>query len=204
MRTRESIIALYYGIEGGKVNDKDDLGGNTGAGGITEALIKDPEFDDLVAKHGWDGDMSRIPYALYQDVMTRGFWDKLNLDKIIQRSPALAEAMYGFAINANWPPVAKIIQTHIDLMNNKGALYPNLNKVDGLIGDNTIDRFDDYLRVHHDGEAKIVEVLLSMQVAHYYDITLKRSGETNEKYYNGWLNRAIEQRKDVLLSGKVI
>lgn len=187
---RDRIIKHYYGVEGGKVNNKDDLGGLTGAGGITKTKLD--EHEDKWAKYGWSGDMDNIPYGLYHEIMVEDFWDKMWGDKLVTISHKLIDTMYGWAINSSPYYPVKAMQEHLNVMNLKQTRYAD-TKIDGGMGKHTWDTLGYYLMscARRRPMDKLIGTLYASQYMHYIDISLGR--EANETFTDGWLNRIMEK-----------
>lgn len=197
---RRQIILHYYEVEGGSVttDNPDDLGGATGNGGMTQMLMD--EYKHLWDKHGFNGDvMGGIPYPLIEEVCTHRFWDRMWLNEIARYSPYLADTMYGWALNSGTGTVIKLLQMHLNGMNRKATLYPELN-VDGGMGNNTFDAFEAYFntRIKDHPMDKLLEVMLSGQTYHYCRITHERKSQNNDTFYGGWLNRIINKRSRLI------
>lgn len=193
-----TTINHYYQVEGGTcvVNDPDDLGGLTGPGGITEDLLMSYKW--LWPKYGFTGQIAKVPYALSEEIFYLEFWLGMGLHHIEKLSPNLADTMFGWGINSGSSYPVRIMQQHINAMNKAQLLYPNM-VADGKFGDTTYERLVDYLKAFAklEGEAKLVDIIMSCQAAHYLSITTSRKEEKNEKWYNGWLNRVMAKRKRI-------
>jgi lysozyme family protein len=189
-------INHYYQVEGGTcvIKIADDLGGLTGPGGIThDTLVANKK---LWAKHGFNGDINKVPYALTEEIFYVSFWCKMYLHELELLSPDVCDAMFGWGINSGTSRPVLVLQQHINAMNKKATLYPNL-KPDGVMGNNTLKVLHQYLTTFakKKGMAKLVEIILSCQAAHYLSITTSREEEKNETFYDGWCNRINDKRK---------
>jgi len=196
-KIRKEIIAFYYEIEGGKfVSDhEDDLGGLTGAGGITMVLLE--EFKHLWDKHGFTGDIACIPYNLIEEIYTLRFWNRMWLDKIVEHSEDLADTMFGWAMNSGTGSVVEAFQKYLNGMNLKGELYDELEDIDGGMGRLTFTAFERYLEARSNADPlnKILSVMISYQEVHYVEIAHKRKSQRNDTFLNGWLNRVQKKRE---------
>lgn len=188
--TRETIIAHYFKVEGGKVNHKDDKGGLTGAGGITETLLK--KYDHLWSKYNFHGDMDNIPYDLYEEIMTKEFWNKCWLDDVLEISPRIADCVYGWAINSGQKYPITALQKQLNVSNLKGTRYADIEP-DGWMGEKTMEAFRAYIKTcaRYQPVESMLATITAYQRVHYTEISLKR--EANETFTMGWYNRVAEK-----------
>lgn len=181
-----AIIKDKTGVEAGFVDNPDDLGRATNCG-ITQATAE--EWRSLWPKYNWDGNMRTLPKELAYEIYDKGWWSKMHLDHIFQYSPALAERMFDFAINAGRGNCGRSFQMLLNVLNKQQSLWPDL-KIDGEIGPGTMRAFDAFIRVNgKDPHAihKLTMMMFSAQNWHYVLISLER--ERNETFTNGWMNR---------------
>lgn len=184
--TRESIIKDKTGVEAGYVNDPDDLGKETNCG-ITKTTAHDPVYRDLWAQFDWDGDMKTLPTELAYAIYTRGWWNKMRLDDILEINPMLADRVFDFAINAGRDNCGKSLQRVLNSLNRLQADYADL-VVDGGVGQKTIDALRAFIKKNGiESSDKITMLMFSMQNYHY--IAISEAREKNEKFTNGWVNR---------------
>lgn len=188
----KDIIKFYYGIEGGKVNNEDDLGGITGRGGITKTKLD--EHKASWSEYSFDGDMDNIPYELYEYIMRTDFWDKMWGDELYDISPKLIDCMYGWAINSGTGRPVEILQKHLCVMNLKQTRYPDTT-VDGFMGQHTYDTLVAYLDTCRKRRPiqKLLASLLAAQHTHYLDISYERREEANESFTDGWFVRVMDK-----------
>lgn len=175
-------------------NDKDDLGGKTGAGGITLKLLE--RYKHLWAKHGFDGDYLNVPYSLTYEIYVIEFWNKMYLDDISKVSPQVADLMMNWAINSGNSRPVTALQRLITLSNNKGTRYPDI-KPDGVMGKNSITGLNNYLTALKGRQPirRIMMTLVAEQWTFYSSISESR--EDNEKFLLGWQNRLFHALDDI-------
>lgn len=189
--TKEGIINHTLGVEGGYVDDDDDLGGKTRFG-ITEHLAL--SYRSLWREYGFNGMMSQLPYALAYRIIELEFYKKLRLDEIGAILPTLASKILDWAVNAGGHEPILALQLHLNAANNMGEHYDDLED-DGIIGSKTINALAAYIsRRGRKGERWLIEYMFSKQTVNYQELTLKR--ELNERFYCGWCDRVV-QEKDV-------
>lgn len=187
--TEDFIIRDKTRIEGGYVNNPDDRGGVTNHG-ITEGLARRYETN-LSTLFGWDGNMRNLTKEMAYWIYKTHFWDFMKLDVVHHFHPLLADKMFDFGINAGRRTAVKVLQRYLTLNNNKGNLYPDL-VVDGWVGSKTFHALERYLTVRRGvrGVWNLLHGFISMQSAHYFDISERR--EANETFTYGWVTRAGE------------
>lgn len=185
--TRDSIIIDKTGVEGGYVNDPDDLGKETNFG-VTKTTAEDPEFRDLWTKHNWNGDMRTMPKALAFDIYVRGWWDKMQLDTILSINPTLADRVFDFAINAGRENCGKSLKRVLNVLNRAQQDYEDLPVDTGTVGAKTMAALKAYVAKNGvDASDKLTMMMFSMQNYHY--VAISEAREKNEKFTNGWVNR---------------
>lgn len=185
--TRDSIIIDKTGVEGGYVNDPDDLGKETNFG-VTKTTAEDLEFRDLWVKHNWNGDMRTMPKALAFDIYVRGWWDKMQLDTILSINPTLADRVFDFAINAGRENCGKSLKRVLNVLNRAQQDYEDLPVDTGTVGAKTMAALKAYVAKNGaDASDKLTMMMFSMQNYHY--VAISEAREKNEKFTNGWVNR---------------
>lgn len=181
-----AVIRDKTGVEAGYVNHTNDLGKAT-KHGITYDTSR--EWEQLWAKHNWDGDMRTLPISLAYEIYDLGWWRKMKLDDVAVRSVELAEKLFDFGINAGRFNAVSSLQRLLNVCNRGQKLYANI-KPDGGMGNLTLTALDGYLASNAaDADKQIAFNLACMQVYHYVNISEKRAGEKNEEFTRGWLNR---------------
>lgn len=177
-------------VEGGYVNDADDLGGETNHGCTKRTVM--PYTEELVKMFGWNGDMKHLTTDMALHVYKAEFWDKLRLDQIWYLSPALAATLFRWGIKSGPYRPAVSLQQTLNVLNNKEQLYPDI-VADGGIGPLTLSTINSLFETR--GSTKATSLLVCTinadQISYLKEISLKR--EKNEKYTAGWIMRAIRE-----------
>lgn len=184
--TKREIINEVVIVEGGYVNDPNDLGGETNYGITKQLALK---YKHLWSKYGWDGNMRTMPLEFVYEVYDLEFWQRLNLDTISKYSVTLASRIFDFGVNAGIANVAEDFQRCLNALNKQGVLYPDI-ELGTIIGPVTLKAFEGYAKsVVKDpsGFEKLTMMMYAMQIAHYVDVSEKR--QKNEEFTRGWINR---------------
>lgn len=188
-----NFLNAYYKVmdyEGGYSFDKDDPGGETYKG---ISRVHNP---------GWDGwkiidvfkKLSGFPFNLEKDldlqdlvksIYKQKYWDVFLGDAL---EPEIAEEMFDQVVNLGESTAIKNMQRAINILNNRGKLYPDI-KIDGVFGGQTFTAYMDCIRTR--GSNILFNVLNCYQAKRY--IELMEASEIKEKYI-GWFNR-IEIKK---------
>lgn len=191
------IITDKTGVEGGYVNNSDDLGGET-IWGITRTTAN--EWQQLWSKHHWDGkDMRLMPKALAYEIYDLGWWKKMYLDEIFAIDAFLADKLFDFGINAGRLNCIKSLQRVLNVSNRKGKDYPDL-VVDGGMGPKSLNAIKTFISLNgKSGRDELMMMMISMQNYHYLDISEKR--EANESFTNGWRKRVY---RDFVIYAKAL
>lgn len=187
--TKWEIIKDKAGVEAGYVNHPDDKGGATNFG-ITQATAK--EYSRLWSKYSWDGNMKTLPLNLALEIYDLGWWAPLYLDQVYKMSPALAERLFDFSINAGRANAVKSLQRVLNVMNKKATVYRDI-VVDGGMGEGTLAALRSCVNSSKDSVLNLELAMFGMQTYHYIKISEDR--EANESFTNGWLNRVRRDAK---------
>jgi lysozyme family protein len=183
--TKEWIITDKTNVEGGYVFDKDDLGGETNHG-ITKK-IADAYKKQLTERFNWSGKMIDLTREMAFYLYDMEFWSRLKLDDVFKIDPLLADKLFDICINIGTKRAGEWLQTYLNVMNNKGTLYPDI-VVDGAVGNGTITALRSYIAKR--GKRAIPRIILgmfNMQGYHYINISNVR--EANETFTYGWYSR---------------
>lgn len=195
--TRENIIAYRAGVEGGYVNNINDLGGETNHG-ITKTTAL--EWKSLWAKYNWDGNMRTMPVALAYDIYTQGWWNKLRLDDVAKIHPVLCDRLFDWGINAGRQRGVFALQDLLNVCNRQQKDYKDIG-VDGAMGPGTLGALQSFVNVRgKPGLRYLINAHSSMQNAYYVEISKAR--QTNEEFTNGWLQRGYDN--STLLAGMIV
>lgn len=194
----QTAIKAIYVAEGGEkfTDDPDDNGGET-RWGITKAVAY--ENKALWSAHNWNGDMSKLPESLAYAIYKKDFWDSLRLTEVMYYSKLLSYLLFNIGVNSHPSVAAKHLQRALNVFNNQGTLYPDLN-VDGNLGSKSLNTLDVFLKHRRkQGLQVLINTINGFQSTYYVTIAEKRP--TQEKWSYGWASRlfhAIEAFKDEL------
>lgn len=188
--TEVGIINHTLKVEGGYVDDDDDLGGATRFG-ITEGLAL--AYRHLWAEYDFHGMMSQLPYALAYRIIKEEFYGANMLDEVITILPTLASKILDWGVNAGSAAPIEALQLHLNASNNCGEHYDDL-KPDGIIGSKTITALRAYVkRRGRLGERWLINYMFSKQTVNYQELTVLR--ELNERFYCGWCDRVRQEQQ---------
>jgi len=173
--------------EGGYVNDKVDVGGETYAG-ISRVYHKNwggwEIIDDLKKKSDFPKNLSG--HVILQRMMAvfykQHFWDVNRLDEV--RSQAVAEEMFDTGVNMGVRRAASFLQEGLNYLNRNEQMYKNL-VVDGFIGPLTLRVLDIILR--SGDEEILLKIMNVLQGMHYLNF-IKQS-PIQERFARGWFSR---------------
>lgn len=180
-----NIIKDKTGVEGGYVNDPNDNGGETNHG-ITAALAAQYK-PQLSALFHWDGTMRNLSLDMANWMYKTHFWDKMLLDQVLAVHPLIADKLFDIGINTGKVPAVSMLQTFLNIANNKQAYYADI-VVDGGLGNGTLAALKAYVAKRgQEGIQRLLIMLLCSQGAYYRDITLRN--EKQETFLYGWAGR---------------
>lgn len=183
------IINRYSAIEGGYVNDPNDLGGETNHG-VTKGLTDYPRVNEGLKKLGWNGKMKDLTKEMAFWVYETEFWNKMRCDDLLAIHPLMADKVFDIGINGGRIRGVGFLQEFLNVMNNEQKLYNDL-KVDGGMGNITLCALRSYVDHRKAQGIKIMlHGLIARQTAHYLEISLGR--EKNELFSWGWYVRAFD------------
>lgn len=180
------IIADKTAVEAGYVNDPSDRGGETNCG-ITKAVAQTYKAE-LVKRFKWDGTMRNLTKEMAFFIYDVEYWQKMRLDDILKRCPALADKMFDVGINAGWNTAGQWLQLILNVANKRQTFYKDL-VIDGNVGSVTIAALDSLYKARGVKQSNwnLVKLFICKQGAHYVDISFKR--EENEDFLWGWSGR---------------
>ena len=171
---REMIEEIIE-VEGGYVNDPNDLGGETKYG-ITVAAAR---------RYGYQGDMRDMPRQTAFDIYLDDYYLGPRFHWVAERSQRLAEEMTDTGVNMGQPWAVRFLQVALNAFNDEGRRYKDLLD-DGYIGNKTMTALDAYLQHRgEEGEIVLLDTLDGLQLARY--IELSQARPVNERYAYGWV-----------------
>jgi lysozyme family protein len=178
----EAAMVLVLSIEGGYVDDPNDLGGKTNWG-VTERLAR---------AYGYEGSMRKLTKKRALAIGKDAFWFPLKLDVISERyGLALAAEMLdsGYNMGTHWP--ALWLQEWLNAFNNQGMHYADIEE-DGKIGSGTLAALADFKNIRgFEGIAVLVDALNASQAERYKYISRRRS--KNERFTYGWMLHRVHK-----------
>ena len=173
-------LKLTLGIEGDYSNDPKDSGGKTRYG-ITEAKAR---------SWGYQGEMKDFPLDLAKTIYEVDYWDAIQLDRVSDKSIALALEMFDTGVNCGIHKPVVFLQRLLNVLNREERDYPDI-KVDGIIGSMTLSSLEAFLNKRgKKGEEVLVSVMNAQQAVFYMELAEKR--EKDETFVYGWfVNRVL-------------
>ena len=174
-------------IEGGYVNDKDDLGAETYRG-ISRKFHPNWEGWNIIDKYkknaltkkqlnielSQDEQLQELVKQFYYD----NYWIKFNGDAL---PCIIAEELLEQAVLlGTWKTAGENLQKALNMLNKDGKLFPDL-VVDGIVGPKTLDALSKI------PTRLVLKVLNYLEFGRFAESINKRP--TNEKFLWGWLNR---------------
>lgn len=177
----EEMLDEILRIEGSQyTNDPADSGGPTKYG-VTSAVAR---------AFGYTGDMEELTAGQAKDIYRKRYWIQPRFDQVSDVSTVIAEEMFDTGVNMGTSVAVKFLQRALNVLNNNGALFPELS-VDGMIGAMSIAALKDYIK--HRGQ-KGVDVLVNMlnaqQSVRYIEIAERRSKD--ERFQFGWQHHRVK------------
>lgn len=173
---KERIIDGVIVVEGGYVNDPNDSGGETNFGITVE----------VARANGYTGSMFNMPREVAFNIYAARYWDKVKGDQLVELSELIAKEVVDTAINMGTGRAGKLLQRALNVLNNRGRLYPDLI-VDGSIGSATLSALDQYLGQRT--EIVLLRALNCLQGAYYIELAEHR--EKDEAFVYGWLKNRV-------------
>ena len=177
-------------IEGGYSHDADDRGGETYKG-ISKKYWPNWSGWDIVdserqnSSHFPKGLDNRIDlHNLVRSFYEIEFWNKIKLDEIEKIDKLIALEMFDTAVNQGTKTSAIYLQESLNLLNRNQRDYKDL-LLDGKPGGRTLAALKANKRHYN-----VLKCLNGLQFDKYY--RLAKNNPSQEKFFNGWLNRVWE------------
>lgn len=176
---------FLYGFNGtmtheGKTlsNDKNDPGQQT-YWGISRA--RHPSWK------GWSLiDSGELPLEnMIKEFYKIRFWDELRGDEIAKISKEVAAELFDTAVNIGIRRAVEFFQTALNMQNNYGKTYPDL-EVDGILGSKTIECLSRYASMQPGNKEDNINILLRCMNGEQY-IFYKKNPK--HEYFRGWFRR---------------
>lgn len=174
----DDAFTRVVGIEGRYSNNPHDSGGET-MWGITAATAR---------SFGYAGPMASMPQSVAKIIYRARYWDKLNLERVSDRMPRLAQELFDSGVNCGTDNAGTWLQRALNGLNLRQAHYPDV-VVDGDVGPQTLSALAG-LYAMRGGNAEIALCRLcdDQQGVYYLGLTERRPKD--EDFLFGWiLNR---------------
>jgi len=174
MTLKEKLIEELIDREGGYVHNSKDKGGATKYGITLKTALK----------HGYIGDIRKLPLSKAKEIYSTTYWDTNNLDRVVELSPNIAREVFDTGVNMGVGTAGKFLQRCLNLLNKTKI------KVDGVVGDKTINALSSFLQKRKkDGEETLLKCLNSLQGAKY--IALAEKDPSQREFIYGWLRNRV-------------
>ena len=178
MNAKKRIINKIIATEGGYVSDLSDSGGETNYG-ITVDVARD---------NGYTGNMMGLPIQLAFKIYANKYWDALRLDDIAGINEEVAEELADTGINMGVIRSGEFFQRSLNVLNKEGSLFHDL-VIDGLVGNKTIEAFEQLNLIRGEAGNKVLLKMLNSLQGEFY-ISLAERRQKDEKFVFGWfMNR---------------
>ncbi len=162
--------------EGGESDHPDDSGGHTNFG-ITWRTLK--RWNDRT-------DVENLTKEEAKKIYNAFYWVPLKCNKF---KDFIAYELFDAGVNCGMRTSSKFLQHALNFLNLNGKLYPDL-KVDGKIGDKTINAYKVLIKRGNMHEAIFIYEAIKGERYHYYRsvIWFKKKLEI---FFRSWLRRII-------------
>lgn len=184
---KKNAIKEVIEREGGSkyTNRAADLGGPT-RWGVTEKTARAVGYKGAMQDYPYDGPTGA------EAVYSSQFWDFCKCSDIAQYSQELAVWMFDYAVNSGPPRAIDALQTLLNVLNNRGKLYPDFAPA-ANIGPKTLTALAAYSKVR---DIKILAYSFNgLRIA--FLVNLAKSSDVQEENIYGWLNRVVNITKNV-------
>lgn len=175
------LIAEVIAREGGYVNRATDRGGET-MYGITVAVAR---------ANGYQGAMRDLPVELAATIYSKRYWSGPGFEQIAYLDPDTACYLFDWGVNSGPATAIKSLQSYLNVMNNRGRLYPDMGEPDGGLGPVTMGTLQKYLNARGKNAWRNLraDVNASRLV---FCRNLAERREEQEEYAWGWYNRILD------------
>jgi len=178
-QTFDTVMDRLKLIEGGYSNDPVDNGGETNHG-ITVAVAR---------AFGYRGEMRALTLEQARVIYKARYWSQPGFDRIDEIDPEIAAWLLDTGINMGTGAAGKLLQRALNVLNDKGARYPDLT-VDGACGAMTRQAMTVFLSGRGVEGRKLLSRLLSaLQASRYVEIA--EGNPSQERFAYGWVKRAL-------------
>lgn len=190
-----AAFRALLGVEGGHVNDKADMGGETKFG-ISLRFLKSAGLADL-DRDGFadfdldfDGDLDgadirKLTVGDARYLFHRHFWRSLECDSFAR---PLGEMLFDQAVNGGAIAAKKMLQRALNAFSIQYARNAQQLDVDGDFGEQTRDAIDWALQMPGIGMPHLVREYRAQVKARY--LAIVGANPSQQRFLRGWLNRA--------------
>lgn len=179
VRTIDDLIEDLINREGGYVDHPADRGGPT-RWGITQSVAR---------RHGYSGDMSRLPQNDAAAIYKQLYWLVPGFDKIADIAPQLAAELFDTGVNMGTGTATAFLQRALNALNRNGRDYADI-AVDRRVGPATLRALTVFCRRRGLGaETVLLKAIEALQGAHY--VRLAETRPSQEAFLYGWLANRI-------------
>ncbi|HCQ4124982.1 TPA: hypothetical protein OKQ80_004606, partial [Escherichia coli] len=117
MKSKDEIFDAVLGKEGGYVNHPDDKGGPT-KWGITGKVAR---------AHGYQGDIRDLTRGQALEILEADYWYGPRFHKVASLSPEIAAELCDTGVNMGPSVASRMLQRWLNVFNQKGELYPDID-----------------------------------------------------------------------------
>lgn len=184
----DRAFARLMGVEG---DYYDDPNGGATRWGVTEAIAR---------RHGYKGDMGRLPKTKARDIAKAEFWDVMRLDEVAELSEKIAGEVFDTGYNAGPGRAARFLQTALNAFNRSDLDQPEWPevRVDGDLGPATLAALKAAIELDWPAggepedamELILFRALNSQQGVHYLNLASAR--KRDEAVVRGWFLNRVE------------
>jgi len=173
-KTPKQIIGDMIEIEGGFVDNPNDLGGPTKYG-ITEATAR---------RHGYNGPMKDLPMMTAKMILWKEYWIDSGCSRVNEVSSIIAEELFDIRVNQGGFHILWLQE----ILN---AFTGSKLKVDGILGELTMGVLRAFLliRRHQDGDQVLAKAPNVYQGMRYFNIVA--ANPSQREFIYGWIRHRV-------------
>ena len=176
----DRAIEPVLGREGAFVDNPEDRGGPT-IWGVTQATAR---------QYGYLGDMRAMSRDQAKAILRQEYWTGPRLDQVAVLSERIAGELLDTGINMGPAVPLKWLQRGLNVLNRKGADYPDID-VGGGIGKGTLAALAGLIKARGlvRAERVLLIVLNAFQGVRYVELAEAR--QADETFELGWLEQRV-------------
>ncbi|KDR25971.1 glycoside hydrolase family 108 protein [Caballeronia zhejiangensis] len=173
----DDYIEQVLKTEAGYVNDPADRGGETNFG-ITAAVAR---------AFGYQGAMRDMKRSDAIAIYRQRYWTQPKFDQINAIDARLAFILFDTGVNMGQATGVKYLQRSLNVLNNEGALYPDIT-ADGGIGAMTLSALNAFVGARGTrGLSVLCDMVKHLRGASYIEQAESKSSQ--ERFEYGWQTR---------------